>query len=368
VLCNRTLAGRLDPALGFPAERVLSVGLYRTNGPAPDASAGYDELLDRVRRIPAVHEATLAWTPPAWPAAAARVRTPEAPHDAVAAAQNAVGAEYLALSGGRVIRGRFLDAADVRLDHPVAVVSTALARRLWPDADPLGRSILIGESESALEVVGVVPDPVEVARIEHSPGKAGAPIVYLPLGPRALGAATGLTLVIEARAGNAALLAPEVARLLRDHPGLAMGGAQTLAQLNRTGLIQVEITSVVYSSLGALCVLLGTVGLFGTIAQTVARRTPEIGIRMALGASRPEVMRLVLRRGLGLTAVGVALGVPAAFAAVRIFGSAVPDMPSVDATTLTAGALLVTVAALAATYLPARRAAQVDPMTALRHE
>ncbi len=369
VLCNRTLAGRLDPALGFPAERLLTVGLHRTSGPANDATADYEALLDRVRRIPAVREATLAWTPPAWPAAAARVRSSEAPPDgAVTAGQNAVGASYLALSGARVVRGRFFDEADVRLDHPVAVVSVALAQKLWPEADPLGRSILIGESESPREVVGVAPDPVEVARVEHSPGKAGAPAVYVPLGPRSLGTAAGVTLVVEARAGNAALLGPEIARLLRDHPGLAMGAVQTLAQLNRAGLIQVEITSVVYSSLGALCVLLGTVGLFGTIAQTVARRTPEIGIRMALGASRAEVMRLVLRRGLGLATIGVVLGLPAAFAAVRVFGSAVPDMPAVDAATLAAGALLVTVAALGATYLPARRAAQVDPMTALRHE
>jgi putative ABC transport system permease protein len=133
-------------------------------------------------------------------------------------------------------------------------------------------------------------------------------------------------------------------------------------------LIQVEITSVVYSSLGALSVLLGAVGLFGTIAQTVTRRSREIGIRMAVGASRAEVLRLVLRRGLGLTVIGLALGVPAAFAAVRVFGSAVPDMPAVDLSTMVAGALLVTVAALGASYLPARWAAAVDPMTALRHE
>jgi predicted permease len=368
VLCNRTLAGRLDAALGFDAERVLSVGVYRASAAGTHASAAYQDLLDRVRAIPAVREATLSSTPPAWPAAPAPIRTLETPDEVVAAARNAVGAEYLAVSGARVLRGRFFDEADVRLERPVAVVSLALARRLWPEADPIGRSILIGDSGRPLEVVGIVPDPVEVARVEHSPGKAGAPTAYVPLGPVTLDAASGVALVVEARAGNAALLGPEIARLLHEHPALAMGPAQTLAQLNRIGLVQVEITSVVYTSLGALCVLLGTVGLFGTIARTVARRTSEIGVRMALGASRPEVMRLVLRRGLGLAAAGVALGVPAAFAAVRVFGSAVPDMPALDAATLAAGALLVTAAALGATWLPARRAALVDPLIALRHE
>jgi putative ABC transport system permease protein len=193
-------------------------------------------------------------------------------------------------------------------------------------------------------------------------------MVYVPLGTKSLGTAAAVTLVVEGR-GNAGPLGPEIARAVRDlHPGLVVAGSKTLAEINRAGLIQVEITSVVYSSLGALSVLLGTVGLFGTIAQTVTRRTREIGIRMALGASRAEVLRLVLRRGLGLTVIGLALGVPAAFAAVRVFGSAVPDMPAVDLSTMVAGALLVSVAALGASYLPARWAAAVDPMTALRHE
>jgi hypothetical protein len=247
------------------------------------------------------------------------------------------------------------------------VVSAALARRLWPLADPLGRSVMIGESARPAEVVGVVPDPPEVASVERAPGRTGAPILYVPLGARAL-AGPAVTLVVEGR-GNAGPLGPEIARAVRDlHPGLAVAGARTVAEVNRAGLIQVEITSVVYSSLGVLCVLLGAVGLFGTIAQSVTRRTREIGIRVAVGASRGDVVRLVLRRGLALTAIGVGLGVPAAFVAVRVFGSAVPDMPSLDLGTLAAGALLVTLAALGAAYVPARWATRVDPNTALRHD
>jgi len=199
-------------------------------------------------------------------------------------------------------------------------------------------------------------------------GKAGAPVVYLPLTSRSLGTGAEVTLLVEGR-GNAGPLGPEIARTVRDlHPGLAIAGVRTVAEINRAGLIQVEITSVVYSSLGALSVLLGMVGLFGTIAQMVTRRTREIGIRMAIGAAQGEVLRLVLRRGLALTVIGVALGVPAAFAAVRVFGSAVPDMPSVDLGTLAAGALLLAAATLGASYMPARWAVRVDPMTALRHE
>ena len=292
---------------------------------------------------------------PAW-------STPEAPGDLVPAARNAVRPEYFGVSGARLLRGRLFDDADWRLERPVAVISIALARRLWPDADPLGRSLLIGESASPIEVVGVVPDPLEVARLERSPGKTGAPTVYVPLGRPLLGAGAGVTLVAEARGGERREPwsgdRPDRARPSRRS---RRGRSEDLADINRAGLIQLEITSVVYSSLGTLCVLLGTVGLFGTIAQTVTRRTREIGIRMAIGATRGEVLRLVLRRGLGLTAIGVALGVPAAYAAVRVFGSAVPDMPSVDLATLGLATLLVAAAALGASYGPARWAAHVDP-------
>jgi predicted permease len=368
VLCNRTLGGRLDTPLGFAPERVLAVSLYRVDDGPSDAVSAFDDLLEDVRRMPDVRQATLAWPAPALPAAGTRVHAAETPGDVVPAAHNAVRPEYFELSGGRLLRGRLFDDADWRLGRPVAVVTAALARRLWPDTDPLGRSLLIGDAATSREVVGVVHDPVEVARVERSPGKAGAPMVYVPLGIPSLGRGSGLTLVVEGRT-NAGPLGLEIARAARDrHPGLGVAGSSTIADINRAGLIQVEITSVVYSSLGGLCVLLGTVGVFGTIAQTVTRRTQEIGIRMAIGASRAKVLRLVLRRGLGLTVIGLALGVPAAFAAVRIFGSAVPDMPSVDLGTLAAGAVLVTVAALGASYVPARWAAAVDPMTALRHE
>jgi hypothetical protein len=305
-----------------------------------------------------------------------RVRLPEGPDEEIPsqgsggtpATQNAVRPEYFALSGARLLRGRFLDDADVRLEQPVGVISVALGRRLWPEADPLGRSLMIGDAPRLIEIVGVVQDPVEIAGVERSPGKPGAPIVYVPLGGRALGGQGTINLLVEGGAGVGAL-GPQIERLVRELPaGVGIAGVRTLAEVHRAGLIQVEITSVTYSVLGTLSCLLGTVGLYGAIAQMVARRRREIGIRVALGATRREIARLVLRRGLTLAGAGVALGVPAAFAAVRVFGSAVPDLPPVDVATLAAGTLLVLGTAMAASYGPARRATRVDPMVTLRHE
>jgi putative ABC transport system permease protein len=368
VLCNRTMARSLRPSLGFAPERLLAIALYRVDPGGTDAPPGFDRLLEQVRRMPEARQATLAGTAPAVPAAPIRVRTPEAPGDMAPAAWNAVRTEYFDVSGARPIRGRLFEPADVNLESRVAVVTTALARRLWPDTDPLGRRLLLGDSAEPFEVVGVVPDAPEVARVEQGPGKLGNPMVYVPLGAHSLRTASATTLLVAARR-NAGPLGTEIARLIRDtHPEFMVGGIRTIADINRAGLIQVEITSVVYSSLGTLCVLLGSIGIFGTVAQAVRSRTREIGIRMAIGATRAEVVRLVVRRGLALTAIGLALGIPAAFAAVRIFGSAVPDMPPLDAATLAAGALLVTGCALAASYGPARWAADVDPVTALRHD
>ena len=117
VLCNRTLARSFDPPLGFAPERLLAVALYRTDDGPRDAVGAFDDLLERVRRIPEVRQATLAWTPPALSASSVRVSTPEAPGDLVPAARNAVRPEYFGVSGARLLRGRLFDDADWRLER-----------------------------------------------------------------------------------------------------------------------------------------------------------------------------------------------------------------------------------------------------------
>ena len=213
----------------------------------------------------------------------------------------------------------------------------------------------------------MVEDPVEVAQLERRPGSRGEPILYAPLDAEHLREGWAVALLVEGP--RAALLATAIDKAARDlAPGMAILRMRTLADLNRAGLIQAEMTMVLYTFLGILCGGLGAVGLYGAIAQIVARRTPELGVRMALGATRRDVLRLVLGRGLTLAAAGVAFGVPCAFAAARIFGSAVLDMPPVDVSILAWIASLVLATALAASYVPARRASRVDPMTALRYE
>jgi predicted permease len=369
VLCSRSFSANLDAHLGFAPDRLLTLPVHPSRATAPAAFADeLEALLERVRALPGVERATLASSPPAVRSMEAPVRAAEAGGETVRAAAGMVRGVFFEMGGVRLLRGRLIDETDVRFDRPVAVVGQALADRLWPAADPLGKTLRFGEHQAALEVIGVVADPVEVARVEQGAGRRGPPAIYLPLGPRATASAQAATLLVEGGAAVAAL-GPTIATLARDlHPGLALGGPRTVADLNRAGLIQVEITSVTYSLMGALCALLGAVGLYGCLAQVVARRTKEFGIRRALGAESRQILALVLRRGLILAGVALVLGLPAAFAAARIFGSAVPDLPPVDALTLLLGATLVLTVALAASYLPAARATRADPMVALRHD
>jgi len=370
VLCSRSFSANLGAPLGFAPDRLLAVPVHsaRFEEAAP-LVADLEALLDRVRALPGVVRATLASSPPAVRGMEAPVRATDAAGEGVRAAAYRVRAEFFAIGGVRLLRGRLIDETDARFERAVAVVGRSLAERLWPGEDPLGRTLRFGEDPVPLEVIGLVEDPVEVARVEQSAGRRGPPSLFAPLGARAMASTQGAVLLVQGGGAPVAALGPTIATLARDlHPRLVLGGARTVADVNRAGLVQVEITSVTYALLGAFCALLGAVGLYGALAQLVARRTREFGIRRALGAEARQIKALVLRRGATLAGASLALGLPAALAAARVFGSAVPDLPPVDATTLLLGALLVLAVALCASYLPAARATRVDPMVALRHD
>jgi putative ABC transport system permease protein len=366
-LCAQAFRDGVSVPLGFAPDRLL-VGQVRVPAAGPTASQELDALLERVRQVPGVARATLAAVAPALPGPTRAIRAANAPagSDPYTAAFNGVRPEYQAMIGLRLLEGRFVEEADVRGARAVAVVTAALAHRLWGDESPLGRTLRVVKEERDLAVVGVVDDPPQVAQVERRPGSRGDPMFYVPLDARFL-AKGGAVLIVDGP--RAALLAAPIERAVRRlSPDAAVVGMTTLAEVNRAGLVQADVTRLVYSLLAILCGVLGTIGLYGAVAQAVARRVPEIGLRMALGASRGDVLGLVLRRGLALGALGVALGVPAAFAAQRIFGSAVLDMPAVHLSPLASAAALVVAAALTASYVPARRASRVDPMVALRCE
>jgi ABC-type antimicrobial peptide transport system permease subunit len=240
----------------------------------------------------------------------------------------------------------------------VAVISEALARRLWPGRDAVGRRLRHGEVER--EVVGVARD-VKMRRLAEE----SSPHLYVPL---AQGFTPRVRLLLRT-SGDLALASSavrrEIAALEKDLPVME---AMSLREAVAFALFPQRMAGVIASALGAAGLGLAATGLYGLVSWSASRRTREIGVRVALGATRREVARLVLGQGLRLALAGVALGTLGAAALARGLRGLLPGVSPADPATYLAVALLLGGVALLASYAPARRAARVDPMTALRCE
>jgi putative ABC transport system permease protein len=272
-------------------------------------------------------------------------------------------AGYFETLGLRVVAGRGLVAQDGADAPPVAVVSESMARRLWPGTSALGQRIKQGRPEDAApwrEVVGVVQDVTQYW-FDTEPRST----LYLPhaQAPRA-----GMFVLVRAR-GDAAALAPAVrARVAALDPALPLDEVRTLRQVVDDGMAIVRLAYQLLLLLGAVALALSALGVYGVMAHDVAQRTQEIGVRLALGAEPAQVRRLVLRRALGMAALALLAGVPAALALSRLMAGALFGIVRPDLALLAWFAGGLTVVARLAGWIPARRAAALDPVNALRAE
>ena len=258
-------------------------------------------------------------------------------------------------------RGRDFTDADAPTSTRVAIVNEALARAAWPGEDPIGRTLdaeTFG-AQNRLTVVGVATD----ARVITLGGEV-RPYIYVPMAQQP---ATNVSLVVKHRGTRSSV--PQVRAILRElAPNLPITVALPLSEITAIGLVPQRIASAVAGSLGVVGLLLAAIGIYGVTSYAVSRRTREIGIRIALGADRSSVLTLMLRHGLTLALAGVALGTLAAAFASRLIESLLFGIHALDPLTFASAAALFTVVTLIASYLPARRAARVDPMVALRNE
>jgi predicted permease len=361
--------------LGFRSENVLlasyDLGLQRyvvRNG--FDAARRFHErLLAEVRALPGVQAASLAENAPFDTNIAIQgdvAREGQPPGDAsryqpmqVAAIDHA----FLSTLGIPLAAGRAFSVADDAKAPPVAIVNEAMARRLWPGENAVGRRIVINGRQPPIEVVGVIPN-VRFAVLAD----AGRPLVFLPLAQNYRG---GLTLVVRAE-GDSLALAPAIERLVRQlEPGLPLYNVRTLEQQIATsplGLMPIRFGAAVVGAQGLLVLLLALMGLYGLVSFNVVRRTREIGVRMALGARASDVVRLVVRQNAILATVGLLCGLPLAWAAVQPLGRLLYGVKPTDVGVFGGVALLILAITTFACWLPARRATRVDPMEALRAE
>jgi predicted permease len=269
---------------------------------------------------------------------------------------------FFSVIGLPLVRGRDFSATDVTGAPYAAIVSEDFARRAWPDADPLGKRVSVaGRVGPFLTVVGVVKESAL-----FGVGDRRRAIIYRAhlQFPRA----RDLTLLVRSN-GDASTLSQAVRAQLRAlDPNLPVHAMQTLAQYRRDRLAEPALGSTLLAIVGALALLLASVGVYAVIAFSVGQRTREIGVRVALGAARGQVISMFLREGIRLTSVGVAVGLVLSAGAVQVLSSMFLGVSPIDFLIYFAiAALLAAVAALAA-WLPARRAAAVDPMVALRND
>ena len=270
----------------------------------------------------------------------------------------AVSADYLRTVGIPLIRGRQFDGRD----HPdavrVAMINDAFRRRYIPDEDPIGKNIQI--FGRPYQLVGIVGD-VKFLGL----GNAVAPALYphidqFPFGFSSLLIRTGM---------EPAQLIPSVQAQVREiDPQLAVYQIQTMDELLSGSIARPRFNMWLLATFAAVALALAGVGVYGVMAYSVARRTHEIGVRMALGAARRDVVGMVLKQGLGLTAVGTALGLAGAYGLTRLMSSLLFGVEATDPRTFMAVALVLALVALIASYVPAHRAMRVDPMVALRYE
>jgi putative ABC transport system permease protein len=269
-----------------------------------------------------------------------------------------VSARYFETLGLPIVRGRAFTSADVAANAPIAIVNETLARRLWPARDPIGRRVRAGRDDPWLEIVGVAGDGKYLSLTESPRGA-----YYVPLSPPA-----GGTFVIRSTHHPRSVLA-SLAEVARDlDPDLPIASAQTMEErIRRTVNLRRAVVSML-AVLGALTLMLASVGIYGVAAHNVSTRTREVGIRMSLGACTTDILRMIVRENLFPSVVGVAIGLGISAAGATMLASYLFDVAAADPATLAGGAFILGFASLAAAYLPARRAARLDPLLALRHE
>lgn len=357
----------LDP--GFDRQNVLLFGLDPTRAGYKDERLAelYQRLLERLNQMPGVRSASLSFLTPisggGWDNFIFVEGYTPGPGEDMDTDINSVGPAFFDTLRTPLLLGRDFGLGDRRDSPPVAIVNRAMARRFWGGRSPIGGRFGWGQGQRKAEynVVGVVGDAKYLSLREKAP-----PTAYLcALQSKDWG---GVTFEVRTAASPSGFT-PQIRDLLRGVDSqLTAPEAKPLVEQVDDSLYQEKLVSTLSSFFGLLALVLACIGLYGIMSYAVSRRTNEIGVRMALGAGRGGILRMVLREALLLAAIGVAIGLPSAWAATRSIASMLYGLKATDPLTILAATLVMAVVAAFAGYLPARRATKVDPMVALRYE
>ncbi|HVS01980.1 MAG TPA: ABC transporter permease [Thermoanaerobaculia bacterium] len=352
---------RIDP--GFDATRLVVATLNpAAQGLPAERIRGFAHRIEEeVAALPGVESVALAEAAPLAFNLFRRVLLPgQSPDEGVLVAVNAVGPRYFETLGVERRAGRVFSEHDRPDTRPVAVINQTMARSLWPDAEPVGQRFHFSGEEEPLEVVGVVADGKYLQLREDA-----QPYIYLALAQR-----PAATLAVHVRTGGRpeALVEPLRRTLRRLEPEVPVSTAQPAEELLATALWAPRTAASLLGLFGGVALLLASLGLYAVLATVVAQQRRDLGIRKALGAGRAQLVRLVLRQGLVLAGAGIAVGLAAAPWVFRRAEGLLYAGDPIDPASLGGAVLILVAVALLACWLPARRAARVDPAGVLRSD
>jgi len=344
---------------------LLSVLIPLTRSRPDDSVQRAQRLLDRFRALPGVSAVGLIWPLPLEFSSSHTDftidgRTPPAGREAFRAERAKVDSRLFDAAGMTIVNGRAFNDGDRRDSQPVAIISQAMARRYWPDGDALGRILRRPDpAEADLVIVGVVSD-INV----RSLGEVPRDVVYECYTQGE--ALPGFSVVARTSTDPAQMSLALVAAGQRLDPDLRVYQSTTMTQHLALSRLPSQIGAVLLAAFAAMGMALAAVGVYGMVRYTVAMRTREVGIRMALGADAAGVARQFATHGVRPVLVGGVIGVAASLVAARFLATLLFGIANFDPIAVTAAALVLGITAWSAAYLPARRASRVDPLAALR--
>jgi len=282
------------------------------------------------------------------------------PIDDSGADYRTISPDYFRTMGIALSRGRMFTEADGANAPPVGIINETAARRYWPDEDPIGKRLKIDTDNPWMEIVGIVAD-VHHMGLDSQP----RPELYVPYLQDSW---PFMTIVVRSTGSTASLanmMRTEVWAIDEDLP---VPDIKTMDQLLSDSVARRRFNMLLLGIFGGVALVLAAVGIYGVMSYSVTQRTHEIGIRMALGASQSDVLRLVIGQGMGLALIGVGIGLGAAVALTRVLTSLLFGVGATDPATFVIITSVLTGVALVACFVPACRAMNVDPMVALRYE
>jgi predicted permease len=366
----RSLAAARIADLGFQPDHVMNFSMDPgQQGYDETRSQGfYRDLLADVRSLPGVESASLAYAVPmgyynSGRSVLAEGEVAGAANRGIGCLYNVVDSDYRQTMGLRLVGGRWFVREEETGSRNLAVINDALARRLWPGQDAVGKRFQDATDASLVfEVIGVVrtgkvgyifEEPTPYYYVTHEPNNWSLRVLHVRT------------------AGQPREVVPAVRSLVRSMaPGLPLHDVVSMREAvnGGNGLFLIIVGAVFASTLGALGLVLAVVGLYGVVSYSAGLRTQEIGVRMALGAARPGILRLVMVHGLSMVAIGAGIGTALALAVAQVLKSMLFNVEPYDPLTYASVCTLLGIVAVGACYVPARRATRVDPVVALRCE